>query len=148
MLLRLQDDTLEHRGNFVNNRSRLNRLYGIVAREKVLAYYKVDFPPRVRDRDPKFMARVIEQSKTEITDTIPDARFIVVIYPNQKTNPFIGSKLIPYLEESFIEYLDYTDLFDDKPDYWIKHDGHPNAKVHEELGTRLVHDLALSSPTD
>ena len=94
------------------------------------------------------MARMIEASKTEITDNLSEARFIVAIYPDQKTNPFIGSKLIPYLEESFIEYLDYTDLFIDKPDYWIKHDGHPNAKAHEELGTRLVQDLALSSPTD
>ncbi len=74
----------------------------------------------------------------------PHGEFYVLIYPGS----LAGERLIDYLNETGIRYLDYTHLFfNNDPRFCLAEDGHPSALAYKTIAEKLVEDLGLDDAT-
>ncbi len=130
-------------GTFSEARPVLSKFYSLLSRERILKYYGVDIPLRIRAEHLQLTARVIATARDRLLARFESDEFYVVLYPSNPRDEFSGREIIPYLDTVDVSYFDYTELFDDGEAYRLPHDDHPTPLAHEKLGTRLVRDLGL-----
>jgi len=130
-----RDDRLVRRGSFTSGRPILTRLYWLISKSQTLKYFRIDWP-RVNENHIRLTARIISESRRLFREKFGSDAFYVLIYPGAI---YYGKRLIPYLEQADIKYLDYSDLPSEK----IPYDGHPTAKAHQAVAKRLVKYLGI-----
>ena len=70
----------------------------------------------------------------------PDAEFYVLLYPGVRR----GQRLIPYLSQAGVKYLDYARLIDWPHPGLTQADGaHPTAQGHKIVAAQLAKDLGI-----
>ena len=132
-------------GTFSEAHPVLSKSYSLLSRERILKYYGVDIPLRIRAEHLQLTARVIATARDRFFARFESDEFYVVLYPSNPRDEFSAKEIIPYLDTADVSYFDYTELFDDGEAYWLPHDNHPTPLAHEKVGTRLVRDLGLGA---
>ena len=132
-------------GTFSDSRPILSRAYALFSRERILKYYGVDIPLRIRAQHLQLTARVIAAARDRLLERYGSDEFYVVLYPSNPRDEFSAKDFIPSLDVADLSYFDYTDLFDDDGAYRLPHDDHPTPLAHEKVGTRLARDLGLGT---
>ena len=137
------DGELRLAGAFSDSRRVLSISYTLLSKERILKYYGVDIPPRIRTEHLQLTARVIAAARDRLLTRHGSDEFYVVLYPSNPRDEFSAKEFIPYLDTADVSYFDYTELFDDDEADWLPHDKHPTPQAHEKVGARLVRDLGL-----
>ena len=84
---------------------------------------------------------MIEEASKGFEKNFGSDDFYVVFYPPGACTP----RLIPYLDEARVKYLDYSSLFTfDDDGLWIP-DGHPTAFGHKLVAEQLAADLGIAA---
>ena len=129
-------------GNFMTGRPYQSILYILIGKSQLVRYFGLDFPI-LRDQHLALVAGMLAESRELLEAQFEQVDFYVLFYPGRSD---LAPRLIPYLEEAGIHYLDYADLFDlDRPGLWIEYDGHPTGAGYEAVAERLVDDLGIRS---
>jgi len=127
----------EYRGTFSTGRPVLSVVYGLLGKSQLVRYLGLNLP-NLDAESYLLTAKLIDESRNLFNKQFPDSEFYVVLYPKRNAH----RKIVPYLEQAGIRYLDYFDLFDPDADgYNFKGDGHPTPKSNQILAQRLVSDI-------
>lgn len=139
---------LIRKNDFNHGRFILTKIYKLLAKSNFVNYFKIDFPLVITDEHIKLTADIIKDARNNFKTKFKSDNFYVVIYPRSKQ---CGKKIIPYLEEAGIRYLDFSDLLDkplmeeklSRDLFYIKGDEHPTARLHEMVAKKLVQELNI-----
>lgn len=129
--------------DFNQGRFILTKIYKLLAMSGFVNYFNIDFPLVITDKHIKLTADVIIEARNNFRTKFNSDNFYVVIYPGAKR---FSKKMISYLKEANVKYLDLSDLLDkplleeklNRDLFYIKGDGHPTAKLHELVGKKLA----------
>jgi hypothetical protein len=135
------DHDVERRGSFRTGRSWENWFFALASRYRTLTHFRGDLPPL---RDPHFdlTARLLAESARELHARAASSRFYVVLHPHVLT----ADKLLPHLEGTGIEVLNYVGLYDrNDKDFMIDKDWHPTPLAYQTIAGALVRDLGLGA---
>jgi hypothetical protein len=141
---------VQRRGTFATGRPLRTALYSILAKERVLQYFKVDIPSSYTDRSFAFTAALIDKSRKVFQEQVEGGKFSVLIYPARPGMGEDSRRIIPFLEAAGIPYYDYGDLLNGMKDeeLWLRDGlrlgyGHPKGATHDRVGATLVSDLGI-----
>jgi hypothetical protein len=131
---------LVRNGDFKTGRPIRTRLYTLLSKSRILEALKINLPPKIGDYDLKFFVQTCQAMDTIIKEKFPRSAFYVVIYPGTDSD-----RLVQYLKEGGIKYLDYTQLFDrsDPKFYLSEDDHHPAPLAYQLVAEQIVKDLHL-----
>lgn len=129
---------LVRRGTFRTGRPRLQFGYALLAREAILAYYKVDWPVGIGNRELDFTARILARARDLVERRSAAYRFWVVLYPEHPLDEFSARDFRPHLDKYRIKSIDLTDLFEDEASLWLAHDLHPSPHAHALFARALA----------
>jgi len=131
---------LVRNGDFKTGRPIRMRLYTLLSKSRILEALKINLPSRIGDYDLKLFVQTCQAMDTMIKEKFPQSAFYVVIYP--RTN---SDRLVQYLKEAGIKYLDYTQLFDrSDPKFSLSvDDHHPTPLAYQLVAEQIVKDLHL-----
>lgn len=133
---------LQRQGNFTSGRPWLAFWYPLLARSQIVQYFDFNFPPRLTASHYKLTAAILSKARDLFRAQFQSDAFYVLIYPNTANQV----RIIPYLEQMNLRYLNYSDLFEpDALEYHIEGDGHPSPKANSTLATRFVRDVFTSN---
>jgi hypothetical protein len=139
------NDRLVRKGNFVSGRPGLSFVYDVLNKSQIIKYIGVNFP-RIRDDHIRIVARIIEESRNTFRDKFDSDDFYVLFYPGSTQ---YAKRIIPYLENVGIKYLDYSDLTNLRTrKFKIIGDGHPTARAHMTVAEKVVEDIGMVSSND
>ena len=132
---------LVRNGDFKTGRPVLTRIYSFLSKSRILEAFKVNLPSRLGDRDLKLFVQTCQAMNTIINEKFPQSAFYVVIYPGTENS----NRLVKYLREGGIKYLDYTQLFDPTNHgfHLSKYDDHPAPLAYRLIAEKIVKDLHL-----
>jgi len=132
-----REGEIVRKGNFTTGRPLLTQFYKIMAKSQFLKLLGIDLPRWVTDKHVYLTARVIQQAYRLYKQQFPKGEFYVTVYPGSK----YGGRLIHFLKEMNIKYLDYSNLFDPTTGrYFLSwEDKHPNALAHRIVAYRQRH---------
>jgi hypothetical protein len=136
-----KDEVVWH-GTFRDARPVIQFFYTLLSKSRLLEHLNLDVPPVLLDSDFRFTARLILEAKREFQARTGGQKFYVLIYPYTQNAP----RLIPYLKEFGIDYIDYSTMpLDELTDHHvlIPVDGHPTARALGVVAARLAHDLGI-----
>lgn len=136
-----KDGVLERKGSFESGRPIVTAIYKILNKSEILKACKINFPIRFQDKDIKLVAQTIAKMQKEFKRKYPQSSFIVLIYPGSK----YGDKLMGYLDEQSIQYLNYTNLFNNGESryYLAEEDTHPSPLAYQTISKKILEDLNL-----
>ncbi len=136
-----EDGELVRAGSFETGRPILTAIYRILNKSKILKAFKINFPIRFKDHDIKLVAQAITKMQKEFKKKYPHSSFYLLIYPGSRH----GKKLMEYLDEQGIQYLNYTKLFNaGEPRYYLsEEDLHPSPLAYQTISEKIVEDLNL-----
>lgn len=137
-----EDNHLVHHGTFDQAMTRLQKsLLRLANWSPTLLLMKVDWPPERSESDFALTARLIVESARLSRERYPESQFLVLFFPGA----LYAERLIPYLSQAGVPYLNYTHLFEDDSEggapYFLP-DGHPAPRAHQCLAEALAADLA------
>lgn len=137
------DGVPERLGSFQGERPGLTRLYDILKGDHVLQYFRMDLPPRLRERDFALTIGLIEACARRWREQFPGAPFYVLLYPSTPNNEFPATEMGPRLRERGLTVLDYTNILSGPAEdyFYLPHDSHPRPAAHAAVATRLVGEL-------
>jgi hypothetical protein len=132
--------TLE--GSFVNVRPWRSRMYDVLGRSQTLRYAQVDWPLRVRDDDCDLAAGILGAARNAFEARYSDGTFLVVLFPDLPNNEFPPARIIPFLEQRGVPYLDLSNAVDmSSSGMTIPGDGHPTALGYAAVADALAPKL-------
>jgi hypothetical protein len=136
-----KDEELVRDGSFETGRPILTAIYKILNKSEILKVLKINFPIRFKDRHIKLVAETITKMQKEFKKKYPHSSFYVLIYPGSR----YGKKLMEYLDQQNILYLNYTTLFNaSEPRYYlVEEDLHPSPLAYQTISGKIVEDLNL-----
>ncbi len=134
---------IAYRGSFEEAHPMRCRLYDVLAASQFLRRFGIDVPPFLSRNDLRLMAELIGSTRDAFRRAYPDSEFVVLLHP--MGGRLYSTRLIPYLEERGIRYLDYLSLFQDVDWQRGMLDHHPTPRMHDEVAKRLVEDLGLNA---
>ncbi len=136
-----EDGELVRDGSFETGRPILTAIYKILNKSEILRALKINLPIRFKDRDIKLVAQTIIKMQKKFKRKYPQSSFIVLIYPGS----MYGKKLMDYLDEQGIQYLNYTKLFNaGNPRYYLaEEDLHPSPLAYQTVSEKIVEELNL-----
>lgn len=134
--------------DFNNGRFILTKIYKLLAKSNFINYFKIDFPLVITDKHIRLTTDMIKEARNNFKTQFKSDNFYVLIYPMSKR---YSKKIIPYLKEAGVKYLDFSDLLDkplmeeklSRDLFFIKDDGHPTARLHEMVVKKLVQELNI-----
>lgn len=134
---------LVRNGDFKTGRPIQTRLYTLLSKSRILEALKINLPPSIGDHDLKLFVQTCQAMDTITKEKFSQSAFYVVIYPGTRNS----TRLIQYLNEGGIKYLDYSQLFDtsDPQFYLSKDDHHPTPLAYQLVAEQIVKDLHLSN---
>jgi hypothetical protein len=132
------NSNVERQGDLVSGRPFLSVVYGIMGNSQVVKYLDIDFP-EITNEHYRFTSKIISQAQQEFKQQFPESEFYVLLFPKN------SQKIIPYLQQEKVKYLDYSQLFGENVEYRIPHDGHPTMRAYKVVAEQLVLDLSLTS---
>jgi hypothetical protein len=99
--------------------------------------------PRVTEKDYVLTVRIILELKNEYLKHFPHGRFIVLLYPESATDPYIRK----YLREYQLEYVDMAELLPFKRgtqayQKYFSNDGHPTGALNRTI-IRMIYTHKL-----
>ena len=134
-------------GTFLSGRPLTTRFYLWAERTQFVRFLRLlslrqrlGLPPAGAESDYRFLARVIREIKREYARKMGNQELYVVFPPGMR----FSGRLIPFLEEMQIGYIDYSGIDVSKqtrkPAY-IEFDGHPSAASNQLIGAKLARDI-------
>jgi hypothetical protein len=133
-------DRLIHKGDFTSGRPVVSFLYWVLGKSQILQYYNVTFPPSIREEHIRLTARIIAEARTAFQQQFPHAEFYVLLYPGVSR----GQKLIPYLVQAGVKYIDYSNFIDwPHPEFTLADGSHPTPQGHRVVAAQLAKDLGI-----
>jgi len=137
---------LVRKGTFTSGRPRLATWYGRLGKSDTLWYWDFDVPLFLKDGHLALTSRIIAASRDRFQKTFPNSRFCVLLYPGKPNAELSGKRIIPFLEQAGLEFLDFTALIDMRqPAFTIKEDGHPTGAANRRVAERLAAELRLGA---
>jgi len=134
------DGNLVHQGTFTTGRPILNHIYRLLGRTQLARYLGLNLP-NLGEEHYRLTARIIEESKELYEQQFPNSDFYVVLLPKKNAH----RRILPYLEQAEIKYLDYLDLLDpNAPGYAFVGDGHPTPAANQALANQLGRHVSPS----
>ena len=129
---------LERQGTLISGRPFLSAVYGLMGNSQLVSYFGLDFP-KITDEHYRFTGRIIGKAQQEFKRQFPDSEFYLLLFPNN------SQRILPFLQQEQIQYLDYSQLLGQDAGYRIPHDGHPAAKAYKAIAEQIVSDLGLTA---
>ncbi len=128
-------------GSFETGRPILTAIYKTLNKSEILKVLKINFPITFKDRHIILVAETIAKMQKEFKKKYPYSSFYVLIYPGSRH----GNKLMEYLDEQNILYLNYTKLFNaSEPRYYLaEEDLHPSPLAYQTISEKIIEDLNL-----
>jgi hypothetical protein len=140
------DGNLVRNGNFVTGRPRLAKVYTRLSNIDTLRFFAIDVPLFITRQHLEFTTRILEQAKRLAERQFENVRFYVLLYPDPPEGEMSAKRMIPYMRQAGIQYLDFTDLVDTRqPEFGIKGDDHPTAQAHRRVAAALVGAVSESN---
>lgn len=137
------EGNLIRKGNFLSGRPYISACYNLLGKSNFIKYFKISFPLKLSDRHYRLTTKIFKEARKEFRKQFENDNFYVVLYPSAEVGREDTRKIIPYLKEASINYLDYTSLFDPASKaYKNGADHHPSAKAYETLAHKLSQDLS------
>ena len=134
--------TLVRNGSFRSANPLLYFFYELLSRSNMLRYFNIYFPVD-SDEHYRRTAAIIRQSSQKANELFGNVPFYCVIYPGNSH----GRRLMPFLQDSGIRVLDYSELKGWDPKiHKILYDGHPNATGYRLVAEHLAADVGETIP--
>jgi hypothetical protein len=134
------NDKLIKKGDLTSGRPVVAAVYRLLTMSQILAYFQIDIP-KINDNHIRLTAKIIEESRNTFEEEFESDSFYVLFYPGSK----YSQKMIPYLKDADVKYLDYSKLIDTTSlDFHIEGDGHPTAQAFETVAAKLVKSLEIA----
>lgn len=140
----MENDSLVNKGSFAAARP-LTTLWYRLAGFCGLTSIKQWAYPTIGKEDIALTAEIIINAQAEYMRLYPDGVFYVLGYPSAYL-PEAYQSLIALLNESGINVLDYSDLFQFDEAYTIAGDGHPNTLANQTIARQLTQDIFGQEP--
>jgi hypothetical protein len=134
----LDGDEIRRNKDFRTGRVVVSRFYEFIQKTYFCKYFDLHLPGKLRNRHYVFTARLIEKARSKYKEQFGNDNFIVVLTPGW------DNKLIPYLKELNIRYVDYSEnrLVDYYQDpFHFMGDGHPRPLTYKIVAEKLHEDL-------
>ena len=133
----LDGENLVRRGSFETGRPMLNFFFKFLNYSYIDRLINFNYPSTLREKDYKLTAGMIHEMQVEYDRQFGSDKFLVLILPG------FGNKIIPYLAEYKIQYLDYSELIPEfwNGDYTFPEDNHPNEKTYRIIAEHLASEL-------
>ncbi len=100
-------DLLVRDGDFTSGSPILSLIYKLLDKSQIAQYFKIQFPLWITESHIRLTAKVIEDCRDAYSKNFGNDNFYVVISSGSYEN---NRRLIPYLEEAGIKYIDYSNL--------------------------------------
>jgi len=141
----IEGKNLVYKGLFKNVYPKRCAIYKKMAENGFCRYFNIGYPFRLNDEHFELTGRVLEEIAKEFNKKFQNDKFYVVMYPSISQKEYEeDEKIIEYLKNKKIKYLDYRKLFDPtKKPYYILHDHHPTAFANDVLTKQMITDLKL-----
>lgn len=134
---------LVQRGDFVHSRPFLTLLYYLVNCSNIAAYFELSFPRQLSERDFALTARILAETQSQLKRQLNVRGFYVVLAPVSPGEALISRRLIPYLREQRLSYVDLTGMFDaTRPGYRLP-DYHLSARSDRLIAQQLVREFKI-----
>ena len=125
-------------GTFTSGRPVLSKVYWLLSKSHFVRTLGLNFP-RPSDEHYHRTAAIIAASKKHCEQQLGCERFLVAVYPK----PSAHKKLLAELQQTNVEVLDYSDLFDPNAEgMFHPGDGHPTPKANQIFAQQLATDVA------
>ncbi len=139
---RIENDKVLRAGTFATARPIRQELYSYLAHDPILKHFNIDLPLIIGDKDFRLTTRLISECRSNFQERFPAGKFVVVIFPTQG-EPRVVRRILPFLDEFEIQYLDYCDALEGGGEAaFFPYDGHTKPEGLRVLGNRLTRDLS------
>jgi hypothetical protein len=136
-------------GDFVTGRPHLARVYTRLSNIDTLRFFGIDVPLFITKKHLDFTTRILKQAKRLAERQFENTRFYVLLYPDPPEGEMSAKRMVPFLQQAGIDYLDFTELLDVRqPEFRIKGDDHPTGLTHQEVASELVRRIIQNSGTE
>ena len=140
-----EEGSLVLRGSFLTAKPRITNLYDLLKHDRLLPYLNVDLPLRVNEDHRRLTSSIVVNAKQVFAAQFPGSRFVVLLYPDGSGTRSESAAMADLLTRAQVEVIDLSRLFDlSDPEYYLAHDGHPNARAHAEVAKHLADRLCGS----
>jgi len=139
-----KDGVVQRDGSFKTGRALITYfyyfLYAMVDKSNFCHLINFSLSSKLTLKDIQLTVEIIKKAK-QLYEEQFNGKFYVLIYPfDENRDPYLN-EFVSLLKENGIAVLNFPLPKNEKSDYVIKHDGHPNAKLNEYLTDNLVQVL-------
>lgn len=133
---------LVQKGSFASGRPFLTRLYRIIFRSQLARFFHIELPPLIREQDVYLTYRIIKESARLYQAQFKNSNFYILFYPGSR----YARRIIPYLENDGIKYLDYSWIDFRNKAFRLEGNPHPAPLAYRTLAERIAKDLGIHNP--
>jgi hypothetical protein len=134
----IDGDQIKRNKDFRSGRVLISRFYEFFSKTYFCRYFDIHLPGKFRDHHYRFVARLIKEASRKYKEQFGNENFYVVLSPGW------DRRIVPYLRELNLKYLDYSDSR--IAPYWydtyhFAGDGHPRPMLYKIMAERLREDV-------
>jgi hypothetical protein len=138
----MDNDSLKRNKMFKNGRPVTSFIYENIYQSNTLKYFEIDFPLSLNESHFDLIAEMIDYSKSHYKEQFGNDEFYTVIMPTYKQYSSEDMKLfIELVESKGVEVINLEDMVYYKPEYTLKNDAHPNAKLTKLISKELYNRI-------
>jgi hypothetical protein len=137
-----ENDSLKRGKMFKNGRPITSYFYESIYQSSILEYLEVDLPFSLNESHFELVAEMVAYAKDRYEVQFGNDEFYLVIIPTYKEFESEDMKLfIKILEDKGVGVVDLKDMVDYNPEYTLKYDSHPNAKLGKLFSKELYNKI-------